>query len=324
MPRRAFIASIIKVSGNVNADMGVGTRIPLKKIYTWNQEVRVFVSARCIRRCIRERLYEKGFQIDPLQLVGPRGAQQLGDVGNPVEYIDDDLFGYLLPVREGASLKRKSPITISHLISLRHTEVKPEFAARFPRDFLPVFKEEYPVPFEVEVAEWLGRLDVIVTERVGCFEKGELGEELKEKHKDKLQMRGSKHCLNDDERRGRLRAFLEVLLWEGWQFPRAAQSPSTPEFYYSVIALTERFVPIFGYVDIDDEGRLSQAELENLRNLYAPSIDKLFVIDYRTAKYQKYEKTGDKTLERKEEERLNAESIESIIKEVCGYIIPGQ
>ena len=321
MPRRAFIASIMKVSGNVNADLGVGTRIPLKKIYTWNQEIKAFVSARCIRRCIRERLFEKGFSIDPLQLVGGREAQQLGDVGDPVKFIDDDLFGYLVPVREGFSLKRSSPIKISHLISLRHTEVKPEFAARFPREFLPQYVEDYPVPFEVEVAEWLGRLNVIVSDRVGCFEKLELQDELKKN----LTQQDNMYCLKPDERVRRLKAFLEVLLWEGWQFPRSSQSPSTPEFFYSVIALSERFVPIFGYVDVDDEGRLSEEKLENLKKIYKPMLDGLIVLDFRGARYWKYERQkGGEDLQEKHKEELKAEELRSIIEEICNYIIPKQ
>ncbi|GAY26333.1 hypothetical protein ATG_15360 [Desulfurococcaceae archaeon AG1] len=321
MVRRAFIASIIKVAGNVNADIGVGTRIPLKKILTWNQEIRAFVSSRCIRRCIRERLYEKGFLIDPLQLIGAQEAQQLGDIGNPVTYIDDDLFGYLVPVREGLSLKRKGPISISHLISLRHTEVKPEFAARFPRDFVKDYEKGYPVPFEIEVAEWLGRLNVIVSDRVGCFEEGELKGELK----DKLQKNGNRYCLDDNERKRRLGAFLEVLLWEGWQFPRASQSPSVPEFYYSVVALTEKFVPIFGYVDIDEGGKLSQAGLENIMNLYGSLLDELLVIDYRGAKYwdYKYNEQGKK-LSKVKEGVLNSEEIQTIIRKISDYIILGQ
>ena len=315
MPRRAFIASIIKVTGNVNADMGVGTRIPLKKILTWRQETKVFVSARCIRRCIRERLFEKGFLIDPLQLVGRGGAQQLGDVGNPIEYIDDDIFGYLIPSEP--PLKRSSPVKISHLISLRHTEVKPEFAARFPREFLPEFVKEYPVPFEIEVAEWLGRLETIISDKVGCFEE----DELKKEFKSGLERRGRQYYLDTSKRRERLRALLEVLVWEGWQFPRAAQSPSVPEFYYSVIALTERFVPIFGYVDIDEEDKLAHKRLDDLRKLYGPLIDRLFVLDYRDAKYWSYKRV-DGILKLDREDKLEAEAVKRFITEICNYIIP--
>jgi len=314
MPKRAFLASIMKVTGNVNADMGIGTRIPLKKILTWRQETKVFVSARCIRRCIRERLFEKGFKIDPLHLVGRRGAQQLGDIGNPIEFIDDDIFGYLIP--EEIPLKRSSPVKISHLISLRHTEVKPEFAARFPREFLPKFAKEFPVPFEIEIAEWLGRLEIIISDRIGRFEE----EELREEYKDKLEKRGGKYYLNSNKRSGRLKALLEVLIWEGWQFPRAAQSPSVPEFNCSVIALTKHFVPIFGYVDIDEEDRLSRERLDELKKLYGPLIDHLFIFDYHDAKYWSFKRNGD-ALKEEEKAELNSESVKRVIRKVCEYIL---
>lgn len=110
MLNRALISLVLKVSGNVNADIGVGTRIPLKKIITWNHEVKPFVSARCIRtrcirRCIREKLYEKGFSIDPLEMIGLPGREQLGDIGDPVKYVellkkndvDEELLREVLP-----------------------------------------------------------------------------------------------------------------------------------------------------------------------------------------------------------------------------------
>ncbi len=357
MPRRAFIAVIMKVSGNVNADMSIGNRIPLKKILTWNQEVRAFVSARCVRRCIRERLYEKvykkGLSIDPLCL--DEAKQQLVDVGDPVKYIDDDLFGYFVPAEVPS--KRSSPIKISHLIALRHTEVKPEFAARFPRDFVkkpddacPAKSKgevaEWPVPFEVEVAEWLGRLNVIVSDRVGCFDVRELRKDREYRDKiaelvrqGRLEERDGMYCLKEGERVERLRAFLEVLLWEGWQFPRAAQSPSVPEFYYSVVALTERFVPMFGYVDVDNEGKLSWGDICKLMRLYGSLIDELLVLDYRNAKYWVFVNKGGSLVEEAESEEskdakksyppenwreLEDKAIGDLIKKVCDYVIFGQ
>lgn len=316
VPRRVFISSVIKITGNVNADVGVGIRIPLKKILTWNQETRVFVSARCLRRCIRERLFEKGFPIDPLHLVGRKGEEQLGDIGDPVSYVDDDLFGFLSP--EEVPRKRSGPVKISHLVSLRHTEVKPEFAGRFPRDFLPEFQAGFPALFEVEVAEWLGRLDVIVSDRIGCFEKSEISN--KGVHST-LEEKGNLYYLPIDDRKKRLRALLEVLLWEGWQFPRAAQSPSVPEFYYSVIALTQRFTPIFGYVDVDENGNLAQNRLEQLKRLYGQLIDSLFVLNYREGWYRMYLKTGGIISGGKEEE-LDSGSIGRVISNILEYMFP--
>jgi CRISPR-associated protein Cas7/Cst2/DevR subtype I-B len=302
VPKRAFISLILKVSGNVNADIGVGTRIPMKKILTFNQEVKAFVSARCIRRCIRERLAEKlgPNSIDRLQLVG-RGEEQLGDLGDPHKFVDDDLFGFLVP--EEPPRKRAGAIKISPLISLRHTEIKPEFAARFPRDFLPEYEPGYPAPFEVEVAEWLGRLDVIVTDRIGKFSK----EEVKE---------GSKLSVGDEERKRRLRSFLEILLYEGWQFPRAAESPSIPEFWYGVIALTSSFVPIFGYVDVDEKNVLDNTRLDKMKTAYADLLDRVFIINYKTDKLVTIEKT------QRQEENLS-EKIDKVIQSIVDYVFSG-
>ena len=312
LPRRAFISLVLKVTGNVNADMGIGTRIPLKKIITWDQQVKPFVSARCVRRCLRERLLEKGLKIDPLQMIGPAGREQLGDLGNPVEYADDDLFGFLVP--KEPPVKRASPVKISHLISLTHAEVKVEFAARFPREFVEEFAGEYPVPFEIELAEWLGKLNVIVSDKIGRFSDDELTDEAKKSLEGKYP---GQQDLPPDERKKRLRALLEVLLWEGWTFPRAAQGPSVPEFHYGVIALTDRFVPISGYVDITEDGRLNQKKIRNLSELHGPLLYKLYVLDYREGECKEV-KEG-----KEEPSRLNANRINDLIREICEYIVAG-
>jgi len=316
MPRRVLISLILKVSGNVNADAGIGTRIPLKKVITWNQEIRPFVSARCIRRCIRERLHEKGFSIDPLQIVGKdERQQQLGDIGNPVKYVDDDIFGFLLP--QEPPIRRSSPIKLSHLISLRHAEVKVEFAARFQRDFLSNYTKGYPVPFEIELADWLGRLNVIVSDRIGRFSEEELSEIAKKELGDKLE-------LSKEERIRRLSGFLEVLLQEGWMFPRAAQSPSVPEFYYAIIGLTDRFAPIFGCIDVNDSGELDKGLIEKMRRAYGWLLEELFILDYKSWEYMKftYVKSG-KSVEEKQEgpKPLDSGSMSNIISEICKYLI---
>jgi len=311
LPKRALISLILKVSGNVNADAGLGTRIPLKKIITWHQEVRPFVSARCIRRCIRERLHEKGLPIDPLLMVGRGEKKQLGDMGNPVKYADDDLFGFLLP--KEPPVRRSGPIKISHLIALRHAEVKVEFAGRFERNFLLEYEKGPPAPFEIEVADWLGRLNVIVSDRVGRFSDDELTKEAKDELGGQLE-------LTREKRVRRLSSFLEILLWEGWVFPRGSQSLCTPEFYYAVIALTGRFAPIFGYVNVTDEGDLDMNLIEKMRNIYGELIDKLFVLDYRNGKYLEYNRVADAN-EKAEPKELNSDAIIRIIEEVCGYLI---
>jgi CRISPR-associated protein Cst2 len=324
MPKRIFISIILRVTGNVNADAGIGIRIPLKKVITWKQEIKPFVSARCIKRCIRERLNEKGFEIDPLQFIGRTEEGKLGDIGDPIRYVDDDLFGFLIP-RE-PPIRRSGPIKISHLISLKHAEVKVEFAARFPRDFLPEFAKGYPSPFEIELADWLGRLDVIVSDRIGKFDVvEELSEDVKGKLKEKnIQIPGKGIYILDPETRfNRLKAFFEILLWEGWSFPRGSQSPSTTDYYYAIIALTDRFLPIFGYIDIKDDGKLNEELLANFKEMYRGLIDELFIIDYKNSSYSQYVKENPGYLkETSKDASLKWEEMNKIIKHLCYYLIP--
>jgi len=316
MHKRAFVSLILKVSGNVNADMGLGTRIPLKKIITWDQQIKPFVSARCVKRCIRERLSEKGFPIDPLTMTGKGEAQQLGDIGDPVEYVDDDIFGFLLA--QEPPIRRSGPVKVSHLISLHHAEIRVEFAARFPREFLEKYQKEYPAPFEIELAEWLGRLNVIISDKIGCFTEDELTQEARKKLGESLS-------LSPEVRKNRLKGLLEVLLWEGWEFPRGAQSPSVPEFYYGIIALTKRFTPIFGYFTVNEENKLDYESIDTIIKLYGKLIDKLFILKYKECKYsiyEKEEKEGKEDLVKKDENNeLNTTKLDEIINTVCEYIV---
>jgi len=313
-PKRAFVCLLLKVSGNVNADAGVGTRIPLKKIITMNKEIKAFVSSRCIRRGIRKRMYERGLGIDPMFVKG----EKLFDAADPIKYADDDLFGYLAP---GEVTSRNGPIKISPLISLKHTEIKVEFAARFPRsDFISEAQKAYPTPYEIEVAEFIGRLNVIISDQVGKFYEDELIEDVKEKIGKKegdygnLSKVGDQYVLPLDKRRERLKVFLEILLREGWEFPRGAQSPNVPEYHYAVIMLTNRFVPMFGYVDITEEGVLDGALLSRMRQQYSGLFEKLIVIDYKNGKAKVF--GGGE-----EEKELTSNTWDEIINEIVGYIV---
>ncbi|RLG16583.1 hypothetical protein DRN69_00540 [Candidatus Pacearchaeota archaeon] len=53
------ISILGKVSGNVNADEVIGTRVTLKKMYSSSGEVLPFVSARAVKYAIRQALKGK-------------------------------------------------------------------------------------------------------------------------------------------------------------------------------------------------------------------------------------------------------------------------
>jgi len=315
--KRAFICLLLKVSGNVNADAGIGTRVPLKKIITMNKEIKAFVSSRCIRRAIRKRLYERGFKVDPMFVE----REKLFDAADPIKYIDDDLFGYLAP---GEVTSRSGAIKISPLISLRHTEIKVEFAARFPRnDFIPEAEKAFPTPYEVEVAEFTGRLNVIISNRIGKFHEEELTEEVKKRIDNKqgeeystVVKVGNEYVLPIEKRKERLRAFLEILLCEGWEFPRGAQSPNIPDYEYAVIALTDKFLPIFGYVDLTEDGCIDEKLLRTMMEQYKDKMEKAFIIDYKRGEIRTLEKG-----ELKNKQALTNEIWGQVVNDIVNYII---
>ncbi|MCS7102305.1 MAG: type I-B CRISPR-associated protein Cas7/Cst2/DevR [Candidatus Korarchaeum sp.] len=346
MPRRAFISLVLGVSGNVNADAGVGVRIPMKKVVTWNREIRAFVSPRCIRRAIRTRLAEKGFEIDPLSTeVG-----QLTDVGDPVRYADDDLFGYLSPKKGKGEVQpaRSGPVKVSPLIALHHTEISVEFAGRFPRaDVSDEAPDANPVPFEVETARWLGAMHVIVSEDVGRFrldelpsdvldriEKGEYrglvssaggagGLEGPRSEVPKKMRKGGREDslpsgeglkeLERGEREKRLRALLEILIKEGWSFPRGSEALSQPEYHYALIVLSESFLPMPNVLTVDSELKLDMNSLEERLKIY--DWIKAYVIDYEENKVHILSKNGH------EVRKIEEGPLNDIIRTITDFLL---
>lgn len=287
--RRVFISLVMRVKGNVNADESRGNRVTIKKVYSSDGSVRPFVSARAVRRAIRERLLEKGFDVDPLAVESGEGGQpRLQDIGDPVRYVDDDLFGYLYIKRRrrgegGEGVPRKSPVKVSYLFSIGHAEVVVERGGRFPRPNTGAQVD--PTPFEIEVADFVGLLNVIVEDRIGIFTKKELKEDVLKEHKDKLLSRGDEvFLLDSSERKRRAKGLFEILLHEGWMFPRASTSLNYTEFYYAVVATSEAFVPLGGFVNILEDSKLDLDKIKNFIRFYGDKVNDLYVINFGDGK----------------------------------------
>jgi len=324
MPRRAFISLVLEVSGNVNADAGVGVRIPMKKVVSWNKEIRAFVSPRCIRRAIRNRLAEKGLEIDPLTIAKGQSAEkgQLTDIGDPIRYADDDLFGYLAPVKGKGEIQpaRSSAVKVSPLIALHHTEINVEFAGRFPRtDISSEAPEANPVPFEIETAQWLGGMHVIISENVGKFKEDELPSSVLEKIRNREYSNVSSAEktieLNPEERKRRLKALLEILIKEGWNFPRGSEATSQPKYHYAIVVLSESFVPMPNILRMDEELKLDMSSVEEALRIY--NWDKAYLIDYREGKMYSLSKEKPK-----EEKKMTEGSLDDIVNAVVGFLLP--
>ncbi|MCM8787732.1 MAG: type I-B CRISPR-associated protein Cas7/Cst2/DevR, partial [Candidatus Omnitrophica bacterium] len=254
------------ISGNVNADESIGTRITVKKMYNSEGNVLPFVSARAIKYAIRQTLEARGYKIDPFIKEG----QQLNDSGNPKEYIDNDLFGYMSTQRggkkgEGKSFSRQAPIALSYLKALYDTPVSTEFAARFPRDK----NQKNPVPFEIEVVEFIGRLNSIIYDYIGKSEETE----------------EQSFILDENERKKRLKDFLEIFLSPTYVLPRRTNSLNIPEYLWGMIVLSLNGPkPIYQYLDYKMEGKeikLNEDKLKYLKSILGES-DKFFLVNYGT------------------------------------------
>jgi CRISPR-associated protein Cst2 len=284
MSKVVQISILAKISGNVNADEVIGTRVTLKKMYSSNGEVLPFVSARAIKFAIRNALKEKGFEVDPFY-VHPEAeeALRLADSAKPHIYVDNDLFGYMRTIGGERSLKRQAPIGISYLKALKDTPVKAEFAARFPR---PWGEEESPAPFEVEVAEFIGRVNCIMYDYIGNFRQDRkiaesIGEEVEE----------AKHFLQEvpeelpqDERKKRIKAFTEVFLIPTYVLPRRTNSLNMPEYISSIIVLSEKGpLPIYQYMNFDFNSNnvdIKSLEIMMKRDEIKKYTAKVLLVDY--------------------------------------------
>lgn len=357
--KKVLLSILARVKGNVNANGTVAALTEIKKFFTTEGETKVYVSGRCVKYCIKQRLSEKGFPISPLARTAERGQRVLLPEGNPIKNIDDDLFGYLIP---GEERKRFAPIKTDGIVALKHCEITRDFAGRFD----PSGRADAS-PFEIEVADFIGQNNWILNENIGKFmhqkikrDNREIETEITQSMIDEERRKGvslneisldegiKEYSLQLDERERRLKAFLEVLLKERYTFPRSATGLHQPQYYYTVILLTERLLPLFAHVDYEIKNGKVVLDLEKIENLGCLAMDEeiIKIIDFegvleeeirsRAKKYEEdlerlekeSEKFKDKIGEIKKRisilesiEVLNPYKIDEVINEITNYLL---
>ena len=253
MSKVCQISVLCKVAGNVNADWTVGQRITLKKMQTAEGEVKPFISARAIKYAIRKALQERGHGIDQFKPLKEGGRIQLTDTGNPIELTDNDIFGFMTVIEKGKkkgegadkeekgqASKRQAPIALSYLRALRGVPISTDLGLRSPRK-----PDQSPLPFETEVAEFIGKLDCLIYDYIGIYQGTE-------KVGDSFAKKGEKF-IDDDKRRKRLHDFLDIFL------PRGTNSLQIPEYFIALVMLSSAGPkPIYQYLDyeLDERGKV--------------------------------------------------------------------
>jgi CRISPR-associated autoregulator DevR family len=268
------VSILARIYGNVNADEVIGTRVTLKKMYSTTGEVLPFVSSRAIKYSIRQALKERGYEIDPFK-ENPQAVEslRLTDSGRPDKFVDNDLFGYMVTMgRREQARRRQAPVAFSYLRALKDTSIVAEFAARFPRQ---ISTGSNPVPFEVEVADFIGRLNCLIYDYIGDFTEDRNQTGTPEDLPKELPLK---------DREKRLRDFLEILLTPSYVLPRRTNSLNVPEYYAALISLAYGAMPIYQYLDykmqnevIDVEKLNALSSLEAFKNKKAEA----YLIDYK-------------------------------------------
>ena len=320
--KRVLISILARVKGNVNANGTVGALTEIKKFFTTDGETKVFVSGRCVKYCIKQRLEEKGFKLSPLE----RPRRVVISKGNPVLYIDDDLFGFMMAEVPGeAARKRFAPIKTDGIVSLRHCEITRDFGGRFDPEGV-----QDPSPFEVEVADFIGQNNWILTENIGKFEDKEITQEIIQNSPVELiekEENGSKFYYLPDElpedkkeysRRKRLKAFLEVLLKERYTFPRSATGLHQPHYYYAVILPTTRLLPLFSYIDYEIKDSKVILNLKKLANLLTllHNEEKITIVDFENVLQSQISARNDYEI-------INVDNINKVIDTISDFLIEG-
>lgn len=239
--RKIVIGLLTRVSGNVNANEVDGDRIRIKKLVSTSGEVYPFVSARAVKRGIREKLAEWGFEVDPFRI---GEGNKLADSGDPIKYVDNDLFGYLY-IKGNQQKPRQAPVSLSPVIAVEHTPIQIDFGGRFPKEVGSV----NPTPFETEVADFIGLMKIVITERVGIFAENEKTDQLKKwdeyAKEGRITKQDNTYILPDEERIKRVSALLEILLNEGWAYPRRTNYFAMAEHISTIIYAGERLYPVW-------------------------------------------------------------------------------
>ncbi len=109
-------SAIIKLDiGNPNSGYNEDIISTIKKIQYPNGDTYPYISGQAIRRMVRERLKDFGFEGSPKIESTGKGKSPFSTSCDPEKYADDDLFGYM-DAKNGIS--RTSPVRVSPAVAL--------------------------------------------------------------------------------------------------------------------------------------------------------------------------------------------------------------
>lgn len=257
-PNSITITYLSKVSfASLNgADKDVDNINPIKKITLNNGQELPYVSSQAIRRALRDKLEELGWELSEIsEASAKKGAPKT--MCNPRDYIDDDLFGYMNAEKgeegaKGSSTIRTSPIRVEALLSLDKYQGDLDFGTNFmgkgKKDAQG--KDIQPNIFETEIHSGIYRGTILIElDRVGCKE-------------------GFEKELTSDEKIKRVQGFIDAFqnLWTSGRQSRFLADIS-PKFIAAAYMKTKN--PVFmEAVDLIEPKKINVQELSTVKSDY--------------------------------------------------------
>jgi len=272
--RAIVIGALLKIDvGNPNAGWPEGTVTVIKKVERPDGKAsHPYISGQAIRRYLRDTLDDMlkadktiREKMSPLEKGGDPKAPVV-TAGDPGEYLDDDLFGFMKAVK-GKTKRRESPLRVSPAFGLFPYAGDRDLGTRSALE-LAEEAEAGGAIFETEVTNNVFRTTFLVElDRIGRWKKYET-------------IKDSEGELKQDRRRQRARLLIQALkyLWGGGRRTRMLID-MTPQFI--VYAKLVKKVPIFLHalsVRMEDgKYYLDAAPLKQVLEDYEEDIQNLVV-----------------------------------------------
>jgi len=231
MAKALEIVYLTRVEGaNLNAAGTEGVISVLKKTVDIDGREYLRISGQSVKYQIRQIWREKNLSVSEIRARQEAAEKVIVSAGNPIKYIDDDLFGYMLAgVPREKDRKRTAVVRTNGMISLFPYRGDRDFGVRYdPKD--PMGKHNI---YEVEVTTNVMRGNMFVElDRLGKFDRYELGTD-------------NGHEIPPNEKEQRLQALFDALFhfWGGAHLSNYF-TKTYPEVM--LIAFLNRKFPVIG------------------------------------------------------------------------------
>jgi len=254
------------------SDKEVDNINPIKKVTLSNGEELPYVSSQAIRRALRDKINELGYETSPIgESSTSKGAVKTAL--DPIKYIDDDLFGYMDAKAgndgdAGTSNTRTSPVRVEALLALATYKGDLDFATNFMgkgrKD--KAGKDINPNIFETEIHSGVYKGTILI-------ELDRVGKEIRPKEKKSVELI-EVELVNDAEKAERVIAFINAFrsMWSSGRQTRFLADIS-PKFIAAAYMKSKN--PIFlEAVDLNKEGQVNIEKLQTVINDYDKFIEK--------------------------------------------------